>query len=163
MSFDDKTAHQDVFPVLGRLPSGLLILTTRKADCETGMVVSWVMQAAFRPPAITIAIFQQRYVNEWLSDGCPFVLNLLEHGQTSLLRQFSKGFAPQEQPFLSLSIMRTASGLPILREALGFVECVPLSHMDSGDHRIFLAQVTGGGLTSERQPMVHVRRSGRHY
>ena len=160
---NQKPINSDVFSVLGRLPSGLLVLTTRKGELETGMLVSWVMQAGFKPPSITVAILQQRFVGEWLSQGCRFALNLLEDGQISLLRQFSRGVAPQRDPFSALNIERTSSGIAILKEALGFIECSPVRYMDSGDHRIFLATVGGGRLAAERQPMVHVRRSGVHY
>ncbi len=160
---NEKAINPDIFSVLGRLPSGLLVLTTRRGELETGMLVSWVMQAGFKPPAVTIAILQNRYVGEWLSEGCPFALSLLEHGQNSLLRQFSKGFAPQKEPFSALNVERTSNGIPILKEALGFIECVPVRYMDSSDHRVFLATVSGGRLMAERQPMVHVRRSGMHY
>ncbi|MBI3469346.1 MAG: flavin reductase family protein, partial [Planctomycetes bacterium] len=32
-------------PILGRLPSGVFILTARDGTDETGMLASWVMQA----------------------------------------------------------------------------------------------------------------------
>jgi hypothetical protein len=38
-----------------------------------------------------------------------------------------------------------------------------VNHLDSGDHRIFLAEVTGGRLLREDRPLVHVRKSGMHY
>ena len=39
----------EIAPVLGRIPSGIFILTIRHADQETGMLASWVMQAGFEP------------------------------------------------------------------------------------------------------------------
>lgn len=149
--------------VLGKLPSGMFVLTTRNGVQETAMLSSWVMQAGFKPPAITVAIRQKRYVAEWLSKGCPFVLNLLEQGQTGLLRHFSRGFPPDEKPFETLNPYRTEKGIPVLRDTLGYLECEPRLHVDSGDHRIFLAVVTAGNLATASQPMVHIRRSGMHY
>jgi 3-hydroxy-9,10-secoandrosta-1,3,5(10)-triene-9,17-dione monooxygenase reductase component len=127
------------------------------------MLTSWVMQAGFTPPAITVAIRHERYVGHWLSKGCPFVLNLLERGHTRLLRHFARGYAPEDQPFAALDLERTDKGVAVLREALGYLECEPHRHMDSGDHRIFLANVTGGNLKGLRAPMVHIRRSGMRY
>jgi flavin reductase (DIM6/NTAB) family NADH-FMN oxidoreductase RutF len=152
-----------VSPVLGKLPSGMFVVTTRNGERETGMLSSWVMQAGFNPPAITIAVRQNRYVAEWLTQRCAFVLNLLEQGQTQLLRYFSRGFPPDERPFDSLNVDRTANGIPILRDTLGYLECEPRLHVDSGDHRIFMAVVTGGNLATSCEPMVHIRRSGMHY
>jgi flavin reductase (DIM6/NTAB) family NADH-FMN oxidoreductase RutF len=54
--------------------------------------------------------------------------------------------------------------VPALAGVVGRLECLPVSHVDSGDHLIFLATVTGGSLTSnELPPMVHVRKSGGNY
>ena len=65
--------------------------------------------------------------------------------------------------FIGLDVNRTSRGLPILSAALGHLECEPVSHVDSGDHRVFLAQVTGGAMRGEARPMVHLRRSGMRY
>lgn len=149
--------------VLGSLPSGLLVLTTRKGQQETGMLVSWVMQAGFAPPTVTVAIRHGRYVGDWVTQGASFVLNLLDQDHKHLLRYFAKGFPPQEQPFTTLDVERTARGVVVLQEALGYLECEPCSHIDSADHRIFLARVMEGRLLAARAPMVHVRQSGMSY
>ena len=45
-------------PVLGRVPSGIFILTVGTGDRATGMLASWVMQAGFEPPMVTVAVKQ---------------------------------------------------------------------------------------------------------
>ena len=127
------------------------------------MLVSWVMQAGFLPPAITVAIRNDRYVGRWLTERCPFILNLLETGAPRLLRYFARGFAPSEKPFGGLDVERSASGIAVLRDAMGYLECVPRDFVDSRDHQIFLADVTGGKLVAKRAPMVHIRNSGMNY
>ena len=69
---------QAIGAVLGRTPSGVFILTASDGGGrETGMLASWVQQASFDPPAVTVAINSKRYLNDWL-DTCPrMVLNLV--------------------------------------------------------------------------------------
>ncbi len=154
-------------PILGRVPSGIFILTIKSGDQETGMLASWVMQAGFEPPMVSLAVKQGRYVTDWLTEGCPFVLNILRDGQSSLLGHFGRGFEPGQDAFEGLELDRSGAGVPILRDALGHLECEPGGHLDSGDHRIFLATVTGGclaeNLADDAKPMVHIRKSGQHY
>jgi flavin reductase (DIM6/NTAB) family NADH-FMN oxidoreductase RutF len=150
-------------PILGRLPSGIFILTARDGNQETGMLASWVMQAGFNPPMLTAAVQRERYLADWLTSGNPFVLNQLAAGQKSLLRHFARGFAPGEPAFDDLPFERTASGVPILLNTVGYLECAPKGHIDSGDHRIFLAEIVDGRLSEDIEPMVHVRKSGMHY
>ena len=127
------------------------------------MVVSWVQQAGFEPPMITVAVNRQRYVCDWIAAGEPFVINVMREGERTLLRHFVHGFPLGEPAFEDVDITRTTSGGPILTAALGYLECEPLRHVDSGDHRIFLAQVTGGHLNDTAEPMSHVRKNGLRY
>jgi flavin reductase (DIM6/NTAB) family NADH-FMN oxidoreductase RutF len=151
-------------PVLGRIPSGIYILTIGTGPRATGMLGSWVMQAGFEPPMISVAVKLGRYVCDWLSEGQPFVLNVVAERQKHLLRHFYKGFEPGTNAFEGLAITHCARGVPILCDALGHMECEPVRHVDSGDHRIFLANVVRGRLAHpDTHPMVHVRKSGSNY
>ena len=56
---------------LGRIPSGLFILTVRHGSKETGMLASWVQQCSFDPPRLTMAIRKGRDVLDWLTEARP--------------------------------------------------------------------------------------------
>jgi flavin reductase (DIM6/NTAB) family NADH-FMN oxidoreductase RutF len=127
------------------------------------MLASWVMQAGFDPPMVTLAVKQGRYIVDWLDAGAPFALNLVAEHDKSLLKHFGRGFEPGEPAFEGLAISRTERGTPILDAALGCLECLAASHLSSGDHRIYLARVESGQLTRDDRPMIHVRKSGLHY
>jgi flavin reductase (DIM6/NTAB) family NADH-FMN oxidoreductase RutF len=150
--------------VLGHVPSGIFILTVGTGGRSTGMLSSWVMQAGFEPPTISVAIKLGRYVCDWLTEGQPFVLNVVREGQKELLRHFYKGFEPGEAAFDGLEIAHCPRGVPILKDSLGHLECEPAGHADSGDHRIFLAKVVRGKMVDgDAKPMVHIRSSGSRY
>jgi hypothetical protein len=89
-------------PVLGRVPSGIYILTIGTGARATGMLASWVMQAGFDPPMVSIAVKQGRYICDWLSEGQPFVLNVVAEGKKDLLKHFGKGFEPGAPAFEGL-------------------------------------------------------------
>jgi flavin reductase (DIM6/NTAB) family NADH-FMN oxidoreductase RutF len=150
-------------PALGRVPSGIYILTIGSGERATGMLASFVMQAGFEPPMVTVAVKLGRYVCDWLTEGQPFVLNLVGEGQNQFLKHFGKGFEPGAPAFEGLSISHCARGVPILKDAMGYLECEPDSHVDSGDHRVFLARVVRGSLHNDVKPMVHIRKSGAGY
>lgn len=149
---------------LGRVPSGLFILTARQDHDETGMLASWVMQCSFDPPRVSVAVQPERRVYGWLTPGATFALNLLGEGQTALLRHFAKGFDPGQPAFEGLLTERTTDGSVILSEALGYLVCQVESRHPAGDHDLIVATVTGGRLhQSEGKPMTHVRKNGLRY
>ena len=95
--------------VLGRVPSGIFILTVGSGPRATGMLSSWVMQAGFEPPMISVGVKLGRYVCDWLTEGQPFVLNLVGESQTDLLKHFGKGFEPDAPAFEGLAITHCAA------------------------------------------------------
>ncbi|MEX0938318.1 MAG: flavin reductase family protein [Pirellulales bacterium] len=156
-------ANDNADAVLGRVTSGIYILTIRSGEQATGMLTSWVMQAGFDPPMVTVAVKHGRYVCDWLNEGKPFVLHVVGESQKSLLKHFSKGFEPGQPAFEGLDIAQCSRGVPVINAALGHLECEPVGHTDSEDHRIFLAKVGQGSITNMEKPMVHIRTGGGRY
>lgn len=155
-----KTA---VDQILGRVTTGVYILTVGSGEQATGMLTSWVMQAGFQPPMVATALKQGRAITDRLTEGEPFVLNVVGESQRSLLKRFGKGFEAGEPVFDSLDIQPSSTGIPILNDSVGHLECEPASHIDSADHRIFLARVVQGAYQEGQNPFVHIRKSGAMY
>ena len=149
---------------LGRVPSGLYILTARHDGRATGLLASWVMQAGFDPPMVTVAINSQRYVADWVSASGRFALNQIAAGGKPLVRHFGRGFPPDAPAFAGLELRAEGRGGPILASALAFLDAEVVGEIASADHRIFLARVVGGAVFEPAsEPMVHVRNNGFHY
>lgn len=149
---------------LGRVPSGLFILTARRGDQATGMLASWVQQAGFDPPMVTLAVHRDRYIGGWIAETGRFTLNQIRAGHKPLLKHFARGFPPEANAFDGLAVHREAPGGPVLADALAYLEGEVASEMAGSDHRIFLARVIGGALLdATAEPMLHVRHYGFHY
>ena len=153
----------DFAAALGRVPSGLFILTLSREGVETGMLASWVQQCSFEPPQVSVAVKPDRPVNAHLTAGATFALNVLGEGQADLFKHFGRGFAPGEPPFKGVTVERADDGTPILTDALAHLVCQVVGRSPAGDHDLIIARVTGGRLHGEGKPAVHVRKSGLHY
>ncbi len=154
---------EPIAAVLGRVPSGLFVLSARRGDEELGMLASWVMQAGFNPPMITVALGRDRPLADWLIDGVAFVVSVLSADQRPLVRHFGRGFASGESVFDGIPIHRAEGEIPTPSGAIGYLRCEPISHIDSEDHLIFLARVVDGQLDDGQKPMVHIRKNGLKY
>jgi flavin reductase (DIM6/NTAB) family NADH-FMN oxidoreductase RutF len=148
---------------LGRVASGVFVVTVRQGERESGMLASWVQQCSFEPPQITLAVNRKREINGWLTEGTVFTLNILEDGQTELVAHFGRGFAPGEPAFTGLEITRPAGVPPVLSEALAYLVCRIVQRWPVGDHDLIVGEVTAGQVLDEGHPMVHLRKSGMHY
>lgn len=159
----DADGQPDLMAALGRVPSGLFILTARQGAHTTGMLSSWVQQCSMDPPMVSVALQRDRDILAWLADGVSFALNIVGHGQKALVRHFGKGFELGEPAFDGLAVDLPSDGPPVLRDALGYLLCRVGGRCRSGDHELVLARVVGGTLFSDAHPMVHVRKKGSHY
>jgi flavin reductase (DIM6/NTAB) family NADH-FMN oxidoreductase RutF len=158
----EAESRNQMVAALGRIPSGLFILTVTHGDSETGMLASWVQQCSFEPPQVSVAIRRDRDVNAWLTTGAAFVLNILDDSQTDMIVHFGRGFALDAAAFTDLDVDRTGSG-PVLREALAYLDCRVVTRCPVGDHDLLIARLIGGRLLSDSHPMVHIRKTGSHY
>ena len=158
-----EEAQRRLAAALGRVPSGLFIMTVCQGEAATGMLASWVQQCSFEPPQISVAVQRARPIAAWLREGAPFTVNILDAGQTDMIVHFGRGFALDQPAFEGLEITRSEGGAPVLSEALAYLECRVTGHFPAGDHDLYLGRVVGGQVLSDGQPMVHIRKSGLHY
>ncbi len=150
---------------LGRVIGSLCVLTTRKADLSGAMVASWVSQASFNPPGITVAVAKDRAVEALLHKGDRFALNVLAEGrETALMKQFLQPFEPGADRFAGLELDASPAEQPLLPDALAWLDGKVSQRMECGDHWLIYAEVDRGGvLDAEGSTAVHQRRSGANY
>jgi flavin reductase (DIM6/NTAB) family NADH-FMN oxidoreductase RutF len=159
----DSDPQRQLASALGRIPSGLFILTARRGESETGMLASWVQQCSFQPLRISLAIQPNRDIVGWLTEGASFTLNILDSDQTDMIAHFGRGFALGQPAFDGLEVERPDGIAPVLSEALAYLDCRVVSRSSAGDHDLFVSEVVAGRMLGDGQPMVHIRKNGLHY
>jgi flavorubredoxin/flavin reductase (DIM6/NTAB) family NADH-FMN oxidoreductase RutF len=153
----------NVEQAVGRIVGSLCVVTTKREDVSSAMLASWVSQATFNPPGITVAVAKDRAIESMMHSGDKLVLNVLAEGK-QLRKHFMKSFAPGEDRFVNVATETAENGCPILTDALAYLECTVNNRMEAGDHWIVYAIADNGkvfnpdGITA-----VHHRKSGNHY
>ena len=150
---------------VGRLVGSLCIVTTKKEELSGAMLASWVSQATFNPPGLTVAVAKERAIESLLYTGNNFVLNVLPEGKhIGLMKHFLKPFAPGEERFEGVNTEEASNGCPILSDSLAYVECTVANRMECGDHWLVYAVAEQGKvIQSEGVTAIHHRKSGTHY
>ena len=174
----EKGESGEIAAVLGRIPSGLFVVTWLDplTGGDRGMLASWVMQAGFEPPAISLAVAPSRGLAAAIETGVPFVVNLLAESQRSMVGRFGRPATPAAagqgggyDPFDGLVVERAPCGAAVLSPASGWLECIGASGITAADHRVVLAIVRAAGnaaglpATPDDAPIVHIRKNGLRY
>ncbi|MGA9377980.1 MAG: diflavin flavoprotein [Phormidium sp.] len=148
---------------VGRIIGSLCVVTTKKGDLKSGMLASWVSQATFNPPGLTVAVAKDRALETMTHTGDKFILNILAEGR-QLRKHFMKNFAPGEDRFADIETEEAKNGSPILKDVLAYLECTVQNRMECGDHWLVYATADEGKvLTPDGVTAVHHRKSGSYY
>lgn len=160
-----KSLDSDLDKAIGRISGGLYIITAKKGDLSSAMLASWVTQASFDPPGITISVAKDRAIESLMQVGDTFVLNILEEGKYQpLMKHFLKRFPPGADRFEGINIQTANNSSPILTEALAYLECEVLSRMECSDHWVVYSQITTGRVSDpDGLTAVHHRKVGNYY
>ncbi|HLW66100.1 MAG TPA: flavin reductase family protein [Gemmataceae bacterium] len=153
----------DFASALGRIPSGLFIVTLRHDDAEPAMLASWVQQCSFDPPLLSVAVKKGRDIAASLTEGTRFAVNILAEGQSSIVSHFAQGKKLTDPPFDQAGVQRVDGQPPLLTEALAVLQCEVITTYITGDHQLFIARIQEGTLRGGGRPWVHIRKNGLNY
>jgi flavin reductase (DIM6/NTAB) family NADH-FMN oxidoreductase RutF len=160
----DGNIEATIGKALGRIPSGVFILTIRHGGRDEAMMASWVQQAGFAPPSVSVALQKERPIRQTLLAARRFALAVLPQDDTSLMKKYARGVPPGHDPFEGIDVLTTPGGIKVPAGALAYLECELMKACDfGGDHEIHVARVTAGQVLREGKSFTHQRGSGLHY
>ncbi|MZG29873.1 MAG: flavin reductase family protein [Nitrospinae bacterium] len=151
---------KQVGKALGRVASGLFVVTAKCEDKEDAVLASWVNQCSFDPPALTTALATLRSARLLVEASGSFIVNVLPKDDMSLLKHFSR---PPEDIFKGVKTRKGLDGIRILTEAVSYLECEVVQAMQAGDHVVYVGEVVGGKSLKGGDPYIHVRDNGFGY
>ncbi len=149
---------------VGKIPSGLFIITATQGEGIDGYLGSWIQQASFKPLLLTMAIKSGRPCYDFIQAHGRFCIHVVGQKNNGLMKPFWKGYDPENNPFAGLEHFRSESGNVILKDALAAFECKKVDSYKPGDHELIIAEVQYCHLLNpEDKPLTHVRKSGLDY
>jgi flavin reductase (DIM6/NTAB) family NADH-FMN oxidoreductase RutF len=148
---------------LGRIPTGLYIVSTRTPDGPEGFVGSFLVQVGFEPPTICVAVGKSRGPLAALRASGHFAVSILDEASSSSMGAFFRGYEGDETPFDHVEHEDTASGGPRLTDALAWLDCAITGEHEVGDHVVLFGEVRDGAQVREGDPSVHLRKNGLSY
>ncbi|HEY9824213.1 MAG TPA: flavin reductase family protein [Stenomitos sp.] len=140
--------------LLRYIPHPINVCGVKSGDEVNGFTLSWTTQASFKPPMIVIGVRQDSKSHAMIQESQVFAVSFLAKEQRAIAETF---FQPQRRIANKFGeyefYMGEMTGCPILKDALGYVECQVKGHLDGGDHSIFLGEVVGAQLHREGEPL----------
>ncbi|QUW00819.1 flavin reductase family protein [Chloracidobacterium sp. MS 40/45] len=115
------TEQASIGAALGRISSGIFILTTGAGPKATGMLASFIKQVSFHPPMVMAAVRQGRPILTRLRESGAFAINICQ-AKRQTRGALCQGFALDEPAFEGITHEPAVTGVPVLPDALAYLD-----------------------------------------
>jgi flavin reductase (DIM6/NTAB) family NADH-FMN oxidoreductase RutF len=132
---------------LRMIPYGIYVLTADDGKGNVGAAtVNWVTQGSFAPPLVVIGVKGDSGAHTVVKGTGKFVLNMLGKDQKGAAFTFFKPTTVADGKLSGMAYHKGATGVPILTDAPGAVECKVTAIVEQGDHHIVVGEVVEAHL-----------------
>ena len=140
---------------------GVYVLTSENDGDYCVSTITWVSQASFEPPMISVCIKRNSASYEIVKKRGEFILHLLGENQKNIALSF---FKPTilEHGKLNGHGFSLQNELPLLKEVPAYIRCKVIEILENGDHPLFLAEVIGAEINKDAVPL-ELRKTGWSY
>jgi flavin reductase (DIM6/NTAB) family NADH-FMN oxidoreductase RutF/DNA-binding IclR family transcriptional regulator len=138
--------------VLGRFPTGVVVVTAMSGQGPVGMAVGSFTSVSLDPPMVAFLPDRRSRTAALIREAGTFCVNVLSAEQAELCRRFAASGADK---FAGVAWQPAeVSGAPRLAAAVAWIDCDVAAVHDAGDHHIVVGDVRGLGLLEPGDPLL---------
>jgi flavin reductase (DIM6/NTAB) family NADH-FMN oxidoreductase RutF len=119
------------------------------------MTANAVTSLSLDPLLVLVCIEKKGRTHTLLQDSKNFTLSILSETQTELGKKFAYDHEARANPRAHTTLTTTATGAPVLKESLGYLDCRLVKHYEGGDHTIFIGEVVDAKLGGGARPLMY--------
>lgn len=149
--------EQEFKNTLSCWPSGVTVVTTQMGDLLYGLTVSSFTSVSLDPPLILICLASPALPEAIHMTG-RFAVSILADDQQAVSNYFATPHLEPTRGFVQVAGMWTPSGLPVIADAAGHLECKLFDMRAVGDHQVVVGQVERAVHRPDRAALVYHRR-----
>jgi flavin reductase (DIM6/NTAB) family NADH-FMN oxidoreductase RutF len=141
--FTTPLTSADFRRVVGNYATGITVITV---ECEPGrvhgMTANSFTSVSLDPLLILVCIDHNARLLSFLKEQGRFGVNILKDSQQAVSEHFAKPLQePETTKSLGIQFLWTATGIPLIDDALAHLACNVAAHYPAGDHTLFIGEV----------------------
>jgi flavin reductase (DIM6/NTAB) family NADH-FMN oxidoreductase RutF len=148
-------AADDLRALMRNVPAPVSVVTVDVEGERLGLTVVSLLSVSLVPPLLGVAISRQAALHELLRQAESFGVSLLAGDQEHLAGHFARGVPPIGL-WKGIEV-REGEGPPLLEGAVGWITCERAGEHPTGDHTLFVGQVTNVEAGPGRDALVYLR------
>lgn len=157
-------AEEDAKAALDLMNYGMYVIGSRGPAGLNVMAAHWLMQISFKPRMVALSLENDARTLANVRETRVFSVNVMGEESRALVASFLQPANPTKiigrtgQPqavdkLAGVEYKTMATGCPILRDALAWMECEVEGGLPTGDHTLVVARVIDGGQIAHGKPL----------
>lgn len=149
--------EDNIKTALYKISYGLYIVTSALEEKINGQVCNTFFQITSNPYTVAVALNKDNLTNEYVKKSGIFTANILGQSHHNLVRRFGYRSGREFDKFKNIEYSKEITGAPILNNCLAYLECkvMPEKTLDIVTHNLFIAEVVGGQVFIDEEPMTY--------
>jgi len=128
--------------VLGRFASGVTVVSTVHGGLDHAMTASAFSSVSMDPPLVAVFVDRQARFHDAVVASRRWAVSILAESGQDAATWFAHQGRPELGQFDQVDHVRgDATGAPLVRQAIGWLECLTWAEYDGGDHLILVGEV----------------------
>jgi flavin reductase (DIM6/NTAB) family NADH-FMN oxidoreductase RutF len=146
---------KEVGRLFERVDREVWIVTAAHAGRRAGLAATFVAPASIvaEMPRVLVGIAKTHETWKVIEAAGALAVHLVDESQADLVWRFGLQSSRDVDKFAGLNVGEAATGSPILRDALAWLDCRVETRMDTGDRTVYLGDVRDGGSRSDSRPL----------
>ena len=134
---------------------GVYVVSTLDGERPTGCVANSIMQITSSPATVAVSMNHDNFTNSCIETSGKFSVSILsESSAPELIGHFGFQSGKNINKFDTVDY-DTIDGLPVLKDACGYITCKIIDKMETTTHTVFLGEVIEGDVLSKEQAMTY--------
>ena len=142
---------------LYKIGYGVYVVCSRKGDRFDGQIANTLFQVTSEPPTVAVSINKKNLTHEFIEESRVFTASVL-HQETPLpfIGRFGFKSGREINKLEGIEYKIGVTGAPIVLEnAVSYVEAKVIKDIDVGTHTIFIGEVVGAEVVSNKVCMTY--------
>ncbi|MHB1004819.1 MAG: flavin reductase family protein [Chloroflexota bacterium] len=146
------TIAENIAQGLRLLANGVYVVAAAEGDQTHGCTATWVSQASFRNPLLTVALDKRHDTYNLIERTGKLVINVLGADQAEVAEHFGHKRAQARSQYFREENGRQQ---PVLKEGLAAIFAQVVDKVDARDHVVLLVEATDSLVFGTGAPLVY--------
>lgn len=130
---------------------GVYVIGTNSSERKNLMTAAWLVQVSGKPPMIAVAVSKGHYTAELIKESEKFSISVLGPEQKDIALKCGSVSGRSSDKLVKVEHVIKGSGLPYVKGAAMYLECMLSKIFEVNDHYLFVGVVTAGEKISDKR------------